>query len=483
MNITWRFLKGTSSRSGLANQVLRTRVGLTTLVPILALTFGASLWWVQPAEAAPGEAQASTLTKTGEVGISDTLLGEMSQATQSLYNRIRQSLVIIKPSRNPDALLPPNLRAKFDRWKLHWIQHHHLTVHGRHFHPGRHSIPTVVIEPLRTRPDHHRRNPHLTPRQQQELDKIADDRPVEIFLLRHFLFRHGPGRTDLPWPILHGILMRLREIERHLNQTVYGLATGKPNRILVLEVLSPPGATAQIHVILPDGKAAAAHVYATNYFLNLTVLQLSSATKVPPIRMVRQLPRHPGLLLAVAADQPAVRWLVPVHGPGFASRRAASAPLMFFLRTAPHPAFIFSPSGELAAVTTWKKALGVAGTKSYIRNFIKYGQIEQVRFGIRYAMVPSNSPLRRKIPRLGRLRAMEVLGLYPHSPAQRAGIRPGDIIFGIDGIGLADFSRIAKKIHADPEHVAIRLARNGKIITVHVTLRPPPGFAPRHMRP
>ena len=482
MNIIWRFLKGTSSRLDLVHPALPSRVGLTALAAVLALAFGTNLSWAQSAPAAPRVAQLSTAAKIGQMGISGTLLGQMSQATQSLYNHIRQSLVIIKPSRNPDALLPPNLRAKFDRWKLHWIQHHHLTVHGRHLHPGRHSVPTVVIEPLRTRPDHHRRNPQLTPRQQQELDKIADDRHVEIFLLRHFLFRHGPGKTDLPWPILHGILLRLREIERHLNQTVYGLATGKPNRILVLEVLSPPGARAKVQVILPDGKAAAAHVFATNYFLNLTVLQLSPATKVPPIPMVRQLPPHPGLLLAVAADQPAVRWLVPVRGPGFASR-AAHAPLMFFLRTAPHPAFIFSPSGELAAVTTWKKALGVAGKKSYIRNFIEYGQIEQVRFGIRYAMVPGNSPLRREVPRLGRRRAIEVLGIYPHSPAQRAGIRPGDIIFGIDGIGLADFSRIAKKIHADPDHVAVRLARHGKIITVHVTLRPPPGFAPRHMRP
>ncbi len=481
MNVTFRFLTG-SSGSRIAHRALRGRAWLRAIVLSLVLACGVTLL-AQPAGAASGEAQASAATKTSAGGISSTFLGKMSQATQSLYNRIRQSLVIIKPSRNPDALLPPEMRAKFDRWKLRWIQHHHLKFHGRNFRPGRHSVPTVVIEPLHEKPDHYHRNRNLTPRQQQVLDKIADDRHVEIFLLRHFLFRHGPDRTDLPWPILHGILMRLREIERHRNQTVYGLATAKPNRILVLEVLAPPGATAKVRVILPDGKAVAAHVYATNYFLNMTVLQLPPATRVRPVRMVRQLPQHPGLLLAVAADQPAVRWLVPVQGPGFASRRTAHATLMIFLRTAPHPAFIFSSSGELAAVTTWKKALGVTGRKSYLRNFIEYGQIRQVQFGIRYALVPGNSPLRRQIRQLGHQRDIEVLGVYPHSPAQRAGIRPGDIIFGIDGIGLADFNRIAKKIHADPEHVAIRLARNGRIITVHVTLRPPPGFPSGHMRP
>ncbi len=445
----------------------------------LVLVSGVSLWLAQPAQAATGEAPSSTAAGIGSGSASGAFLRGMSQATQSLYNHIRRSLVLIKPSLNPDELLPPNMRTKFDRWKLHWVQHHHLKIHGRNFHPGLRSVPTVLIEPLHEKPYHHHPPMHLTPQQRQELDKLADDPHVEIFLLRHFLFRHGPGRTDLPWPILHGILMRLRELERHRNQTVYGLATGKPRRILVLEALAPPGTTATVRVILPNGKATVAHVYATNYFLNMSVLQLPPTAKLPPVRMVQQLPQRPTLLLAVAADQPAVRWLVPIHGPGFASRRTVHAPLMFFLRTAQHPDFIFTPSGELVAVTTWRKALGVAGKKSYIRNFIEYGQIEQVRFGIRYTMVPGNSPLRRKVPRLGHQRAIQVLGVYPHSPAQQAGIRPGDIIFGIDGIGLSDFSRIAKKIHADPEHVSIRLARHGRIITVLVTLRPPPGFPPR----
>ncbi len=480
MNVTFRFRSGSTGWPGTAGRTLQNRIRVVALALSLVLASVVNLWLAQ---AAVGKTPSSTAEQIGGDRVSRLVLREMSQETQSLYNRICQSLVIIKPSRDPDALLPPNMRTKFDQWKLRWVQHHHLKIHGWNFHPGRRSVPTVLIEPLHEKPYHHHPPMHLTPQQRQELNKIADDPHVEVFLLRHFLFRHGPGRTDLPWPILHGILMRLREMEQHHNQTVYGLATGKPRRILVLEALASPGTTATVRVILPDGKAAVAHVYATNYFLNMSVLQLPPTAKLPPVRMVRQLPQRPTLLLAVAADQPAVRWLVPIHGPGFASRRTTHAPLMVFLRTAPHPAFIFTPTGKLAGVTTWRKALGVAGKKSYIRNFIEYGQIEQVRFGIRYTLVPGNSPLRRKVPRLGHQRAIQVLGVYPHSPAQQAGIRPGDIIFGIDGIGLSDFSRIAKKIHADPEQVSIRLARHGRIITVLVTLRPPPGFPPQPPRP
>ena len=475
MNMAFRVPTPRKSRLLMANPVY-TAPRMAVAV-ILTLAAAATLPSAPPTQAAGIAAPASTTAQPLGPTTSKTLLRQMSQATQSLYNRIHQSLVLIKPSRNPDALLPADMRLKFDRWKLHWIQHHHLKFHNRHFKPGRRSTPTVVIEPLPERP-HHRANTHLTPLQQKDLDKLADDRPVEIFLLRHFIFRHGPGKTGLPWPVLHGILTRLREIQQHRDQTLYGLTTSKTGRILVLDVLAPPGATAKVRVILPNGKTVAAHVYATNYFLNITVLQLPPFTPLPPIHMVRQLPRRPELLLAVAANQPAVRWLVPIRGPGFPNRPVKQFPLMAFLRSAPHPAFIFTPSGRLAAVTTWKKALPAAGKKSYLRNFIKYGQVDQVRFGIRYAMVPANSPLRRDVPHLGRQRALKVLGVYPHSPAQRAGIRPGDIIFGIDGIGLAHFGQIEKKIHADPEHVTLRLARHGKIIVVPLNLRPPSKFHP-----
>ena len=74
---------------------------------------------------------------------------------------------------------------------------------------------------------------------------------------------------------------------------------------------------------------------------------------------------------------------------------------------------------------------------------------------------------------LGHATLAPVIGsVQAGSPAQRAGIRPGDVIRTIDGIAINDFFQIPQIIQTSgaEEHV-VTLARGGQNYTVHITPR------------
>lgn len=82
---------------------------------------------------------------------------------------------------------------------------------------------------------------------------------------------------------------------------------------------------------------------------------------------------------------------------------------------------------------------------------------------------------------LDRRTGVLVKGIYPGSPAQKAGFRKGDLILSVDGYPIKDDPgldfRIASKPIGYQSKIKMR-RKNGKIETVLVTLEAPPGFGP-----
>jgi S1-C subfamily serine protease len=65
-------------------------------------------------------------------------------------------------------------------------------------------------------------------------------------------------------------------------------------------------------------------------------------------------------------------------------------------------------------------------------------------------------------------------------PADRAGVRTGDVVIGVDGLTVGDPSDIAAAItdKRPGEEVEVKVQRNGSTVTLRATLGTRPGATP-----
>lgn len=84
---------------------------------------------------------------------------------------------------------------------------------------------------------------------------------------------------------------------------------------------------------------------------------------------------------------------------------------------------------------------------------------------------------------LDRVIGVAVVGISPGSPAERAGLRPGDIVLAIDGKEVSDPAALRYRVATRPvgESVAISVLRGGRGQMIRATLAAPPEVPPRQL--
>jgi S1-C subfamily serine protease len=72
---------------------------------------------------------------------------------------------------------------------------------------------------------------------------------------------------------------------------------------------------------------------------------------------------------------------------------------------------------------------------------------------------------------LGRAAGVEVVEVVEGSPAQRAGIRRGDVVTDLDGVAVGDAGSLQHLMVAERigRPVAVRLSRDGEVVTLTAT--------------
>ena len=104
-------------------------------------------------------------------------------------------------------------------------------------------------------------------------------------------------------------------------------------------------------------------------------------------------------------------------------------------------------------------------TKSIIAELIRSGRVRRAYLGVAGGSRPLPP---RIVDRLARDRGLEVVEVVPGSPAQQAGIRPGDIIVGGDGQPLRDVTDLQRLLTGDRVGGSFELTvvRSGAVTTV-----------------
>src|SRR5213596_1016636 len=124
--------------------------------------------------------------------------------------------------------------------------------------------------------------------------------------------------------------------------------------------------------------------------------------------------------------------------------------------------------GSVVGVNTAVAGIGLglaipvnAATRRILAALMRHGRVRRAYLGIAGGSRPVPP---RVAARLGRDRAVEVVEVVPGSPAERAGLRPEDLIVGLDGAALGDVGELQRRMteEAIGRELRLEVVRGGE---------------------
>ena len=453
--------------SGTVGKWKTAAAALVAGISILTFSFSAGTAMAQNPAANPDPAGIAGHAMRG-TGI----LEQLSRESQAFYGALQNSFVTVEMDPNPLHLLPRKIQKKFLLWEKNWVVQHDFRANPNAHREGP-SEPRIVIKPdLRSAG---KKEPVLNHSQQERLGDINHHPVAEIFLIRHYLFETHPLPPKQFWPEIKLINARLASLAPHSGNTVRGLIVGQRGYVVIPAAIAPGDDTRPVTIWNSTGKKYSGHILGEKLAMGVTVLAINGHPKLHSVSLIRHPLRPAELLFAVSATSPSAHWIMPLGGEPVSFPRSGRhdmdhGPDMGGLM-GKSSAFVFNLRGHLAALNLESGFFPLNNNRRSLKSFLLTGSTEQPRFGIRFAMIKANDPLRRRIADLGHKPAMQVIGTFPHSPAARAGVKKGDIIIAIDGTSVLNFHDIHRHIMANPKNVVLTILRHGKIIHIRMSLR------------
>ena len=392
------------------------------------------------------------------------LLRRLNRESEAFYRRLRRRLVWVRLDPNPMHWLPANMQGGFRQWMQHWVIQHDFRAR-RHRPPGPagHAAVITIIPRRRaaTRP------PSLTPYERQRLHWFLNNPHAETFLLQRYLWSEHPWQHPQLRPVLRLVRQRMDLLRMGVDRQVLGLVVHSGRRVFTPILLGLPGSPRAVTIITADGAKRRATVLGEDYSRGLTVLKLPVTADPASATLAVNLPRPAELLVALQVASPALQWTMPL---GRAALRPGRGALPWFRLAGGQYVLFFNLRGQLAALANGPSAIGVCRRTEWLTAFIRSGQVPQWRLGLRYVMVPPDSPLRRQIPALGRRPAMLVQAVFNHSAAWAGGIKPGDLIVSIAGVPVGRWDSILHALRRGPRNIPVSLIRQKRPLLLQVRL-------------
>jgi len=137
--------------------------------------------------------------------------------------------------------------------------------------------------------------------------------------------------------------------------------------------------------------------------------------------------------------------------------------------------------GRMIGVNTAVAGIGVglavpinATTKGIIDTLMTFGRVRRAWLGIAGAEIQLSPEL---AARIGSPTGLQVAGVSEHSPAEAAGIHPGDIVVELDGTRIVTTTAVQRLMVEDAidRPIEITLWRNGALVDVIAVPRELPG--------
>jgi len=130
--------------------------------------------------------------------------------------------------------------------------------------------------------------------------------------------------------------------------------------------------------------------------------------------------------------------------------------------------------GEVIGINTAVAGVGLGlavpineATRKILGALMREGRVRRAYLGI----AGGGRPLPPRVAReLGRRRGVEVVEVVAGSPADRAGVRPEDVIVTLDGAAIEDADDLQRLMDADriATPIAARVVREGRELTIEL---------------
>lgn len=119
--------------------------------------------------------------------------------------------------------------------------------------------------------------------------------------------------------------------------------------------------------------------------------------------------------------------------------------------------------------TGYSFAIPVNIVKKIVRDLLQYGEIQRAYMGVQIREVDAALANDKK---LGEIKGVYIAALTESSSAEKAGIKPGDVIISIDGVAVNSNSELVEVVsqHSPGDKVLVDLTRDGKAFQAEVTL-------------
>jgi S1-C subfamily serine protease len=132
-------------------------------------------------------------------------------------------------------------------------------------------------------------------------------------------------------------------------------------------------------------------------------------------------------------------------------------------------AAVFLTDGRCAGVARFGQFLSGRACRLIAEQIIRHGSVRRATLGVIVTQVPEGDGASAAAPAV-RGPAMRVDQVISGSPADKAGIRPGDFVVALAGEPVRDIPGLAAAIAARSGPTRIELVRAGQVVTVTVEL-------------
>jgi hypothetical protein len=216
-------------------------------------------------------------------------------------------------------------------------------------------------------------------------------------------------------------------------------------------------AAGAIRVRGPDGALVDARFVGSDRQTNLTVLQMTQPAGDPVGLGEEERPADGSLVLTVAPHDGAER-------------------LGLWTGAATEYGVVFSVDGRCRGVARFGQFLSARACRLIAEQIIRHGAVKRATLGVIITQVPradggGNAAATVDRSGIGSGNAMRVDQVMPDSPADRAGIRPGDLVLTLAGQSVGDLASLAAAIAARSGPTEMTLSRGGRVLTVTVELQ------------
>jgi hypothetical protein len=150
----------------------------------------------------------------------------------------------------------------------------------------------------------------------------------------------------------------------------------------------------------------------------------------------------------------------------------ATAQLAVWTGANPEFGIVSNMDGQIAGIARMGHLLSPDSFQTITQQLISTGVVRRAMLGVKISEVGPDDPMRQSLPELGSRPAIVVTEVLHGSPAEQAGILPGDMILQLAGQNIEDPPSFAAAIADRTGPTDLQILRDGKFIVMHATLRP-----------